>query len=74
MKKLLAPLLLLSFGFVLSAEEAVRTWTDLQGRKVDAQFMDRVGDSIRIKNAAGQVFTVPLSRQVIFIGVEVDDS
>ena len=60
----LTPLLLFSFGFILSAEEVVRTWTDLQGRKVDAQFMDRVGDSIRIKNAAGQVFTVPLSRFV----------
>jgi hypothetical protein len=53
-----APLLVLSFGFVLSAEEAVRTWTDLKGRTMEARFIKFTGDKMVIKRADGRSFTV----------------
>jgi hypothetical protein len=54
----LAPLFLLSFGFVLSAEEAIRTWTDLKGRTMEARFIRFTGDKMVIKRADGRSFTV----------------
>ena len=51
-------LLVLSFGFVLSAEEAVRTWTDLKGRTMKARFIKFTGDKMVIKRADGRSFTV----------------
>jgi hypothetical protein len=56
--KWFAPLLVLSFGFVLSAEEAVRTWTDLKGRTMEARFIKFTGDKMVIKRADGRSFTV----------------
>jgi formylglycine-generating enzyme required for sulfatase activity len=54
----LATLMLLSFGFVLSAGEAVRTWTDLKGRTMEASFIKYSGDKIVIKRKDGRVFMV----------------
>jgi hypothetical protein len=50
--------MLLSFGFVLSAEEEVRTWTDLKGRTMEARFIKFTGDKMVIKRADGRSFTV----------------
>ncbi len=46
----------------LTASAATRTWTDAQGRKVEAAFIKLDGDTIYIQTADGSVHPLPLSR------------
>jgi len=55
----------LLLGSVLSAEESatVRTWTDLEGRTLEAVFLEfENDDTIRIRRADDRTFSLPLSR------------
>lgn len=59
--------LLLAFGIatlaVLPASAATtRTWTDTQGRKLEATFIKLEGETIHIQAANGMVYAMPLSR------------
>ncbi len=60
-------LILFAFSYILllpslSALEPVRTWTSVDGRTLEARFVERVGSNVRIKNEAGREFTLPLVR------------
>ncbi len=59
--KCLALILLLFLGFTLAANEPIRTWTSADGRTLEARYLEIVGDKVRIENAQGRIFTVPLT-------------
>jgi formylglycine-generating enzyme required for sulfatase activity len=44
----------------LSAKESIRTWTSADGRTLEARYLEMVGSKVRIENASGRKFTVPL--------------
>ena len=44
------------------AEEDFRTWTSSDGRTLQARFVEKVGDSVKIKNTQGREFVLPLSK------------
>ena len=46
----------------LTAKEPLRTWTSSDGRTLEARFVEMVGTKVRIENASGRKFTVPLTR------------
>lgn len=53
------------FGFflvTLTAKEPIRTWTSADGRTLEARFLEMLGTKVRIENALGRKFTVPLTR------------
>jgi len=56
--KWFVPLLLILCGFALSAEEPVRTWTDLKDRTMKAGFIKFSGEKFVIKREDGRSFTV----------------
>ena len=39
-----------------------RTWTDLSGRKISAEFVRREGDSVHLRRRDGKSLVVPISR------------
>jgi hypothetical protein len=45
----------------LSAKEPLRTWTSSDGRTLEARYLEMVGTKVRIENASGRKFTVPLT-------------
>src|SRR6056300_1786312 len=45
----------------LSAKEPIRTWTSADGRTLEARYLEMVGNKVRIENASGRTFTVPLT-------------
>lgn len=65
--KLLACLVTLTFcGFPLysAAADELRTWTDVQGRKIEARVLavDLTKETVRIERADGATFELPLLR------------
>ena len=52
----------LALGAVTASAAVTRTWTDAQGRKVEAAFIKLDGDTIYIQTADGSVHPLPLSR------------
>jgi formylglycine-generating enzyme required for sulfatase activity len=59
--KIFAPIFLLIFTFSLTAKESLRTWTSVDGRSIEARYLEMVGDKVQIENASGRKFTVPLT-------------
>ena len=45
----------------LIAKEPLRTWTSADGRTLEARYLEMVGTKVRIENASGRKFTVPLT-------------
>ncbi|HSI65054.1 MAG TPA: hypothetical protein VLE43_18150, partial [Candidatus Saccharimonadia bacterium] len=60
MKRLIALLTLTVVA--LPAIVAARTWTSIDGRKLEADMVTATATSVTLKNAAGQTFTIPLDR------------
>ena len=58
----LAQVFLLLLAFTLTAKETLRTWTSSDGRTLEARYLEMVGTKVRIENASGKQFTVPLTR------------
>lgn len=56
---IIAFILLSSVGL---AEEPPRTWNSSDGRALEAKFIEQVGSNVKIKNAEGREFTLPLTR------------
>jgi formylglycine-generating enzyme required for sulfatase activity len=54
-------IIFLTFSFCLSAKEPIRTWTSTDGRTLEARYLEMVGTKVRIENASGRTFTVPLT-------------
>ena len=54
-------ILLFAFSFSLFAKEPIRTWTSADGRTLEARYLEMVGSKVRIENASGRKFTVPLT-------------
>ena len=54
-------IIFLTFSFFLSAKEPIRTWTSADGRTLEARYLEMVGSKVRIENASGRTFTVPLT-------------
>ncbi len=54
-------IIFLTFSFCLTAKEPIRTWTSVDGRKLEARFLEMVGSKVRIENTSGRKFTVPLT-------------
>ena len=46
----------------MRAEEPLRTWTSSDGRTLAARFIEQLGSNVKIKNAQGREFTLPISR------------
>jgi sulfatase modifying factor 1 len=59
MRKLFCLFSLLIFS--LHAKEPLRTWTSSDGRTLEARYLEMVGSKVRIENASGRKFTVPLT-------------
>jgi len=49
------------FALSLIAKEPVRIWTSTDGRTLEARYLEVVGTKVRIENASGRKFTVPLT-------------
>jgi sulfatase modifying factor 1 len=54
-------IIFLTLYFCLTAKEPLRTWTSADGRTLEARYLEMVGTKVRIKNASGRTFTVPLT-------------
>jgi hypothetical protein len=54
-------IIFLTLSFCLFANEPIRTWTSADGRTLDARYVEMVGTKVRIENASGRKFTVPLA-------------
>jgi len=54
-------ILVFAFSFSLFAKEPIRTWTSSDGRTLEARYLEMVGSKVRIENASGRTFTVPLT-------------
>ena len=52
---------LLLLAVTLFAKEPTRTWTSADGRTLEARYLEMVGTKVRIENASGRKFTVPLT-------------
>jgi len=55
------PLRLLSVGLLLAVSLSARTWTDTQGRTIEAEFVKASVSTVTIRRADGQVFELPLA-------------
>ena len=51
---------LLFLAVTLAAKEPIRTWTSSDGRTLEGRYLEMVGTKVRIENASGRKFTVPL--------------
>ena len=61
--KTLIPIICFFWLFNISlAEETFRTWTSSDGRKLEAKFIEMVGNSVKIKNTQGREFILPLTK------------
>ncbi|MAE53116.1 MAG: hypothetical protein CMI20_03275, partial [Opitutae bacterium] len=54
-------IIFLTLYFCLTAKEPIRTWTSTDGRTLEARYLEMVGSKVRIKNASGRTFIVPLT-------------
>ncbi len=54
-------IIFLTLSFYLIAKEPIRTWTSTAGRTLEARYLEMVGTKVRIENASGRTFTVPLT-------------
>ena len=54
-------IIFLTLSFSLFAKESIRTWTSADGRTLEARYLEMVGSKVRIKNASGRTFMVPLT-------------
>jgi sulfatase modifying factor 1 len=54
-------IIFLTLYFCLTGKEPIRTWTSADGRTLEARYLEMVGSKVRIKNASGRTFTVPLT-------------
>jgi formylglycine-generating enzyme required for sulfatase activity len=54
-------IIFLTLYFCLTAKEPIRTWTSTDGRTLEARYLKMVGSKVRIKNASGRTFIVPLT-------------
>ena len=45
----------------LYSKNPIRTWTSADGRTLEARYIEVVGTKVRIENASGRMFTVPLT-------------
>ena len=52
---------LLFLAVTLAAKEPIRTWTSSEGRTLEARYLEMFGSKVRIENASGRKFTVPLT-------------
>jgi formylglycine-generating enzyme required for sulfatase activity len=52
---------ILLLAVTLTAKEPIRTWTSADGRTLEARYLEMVGSKVRIENASGRKFTVPLT-------------
>ena len=59
--KSLTQTFLLLLAVTLTAKEPIRTWTSADGRTLEARYLEMVGSKVRIANASGRKFTVPLT-------------
>ncbi|QIF04791.1 SHD1 domain-containing protein [Roseimicrobium sp. ORNL1] len=59
MNKTLVPWAALSLSLALSPLAGARTFTDKNGRSMEAEIVAKQGDQVRIKRTDGQQFTVP---------------
>ena len=50
----------LFLAITLNAKEPIRTWTSSDGRTLEARYLEIVGSKVRIENASGRKFTIPL--------------
>jgi formylglycine-generating enzyme required for sulfatase activity len=57
----LTPTFLLLLAVTLTAKEPIRTWTSSDGRTLEARYLEMLGTKVRIENASGRKFTVPLT-------------
>lgn len=55
-------LLLISAGLCVAAASFARTWTDAQGRKIDAEFGGAAGDNVKLKMPDGREVEYPLAK------------
>ena len=51
----------LLLAVTIIAKEPLRTWTSADGRTLEARYLEMVGTKVRIENASGRKFTVPLT-------------
>ena len=54
-------ILVFALPFFVTAKEPIRTWTSTDGRTLEARYLEMVGTKVRIENASGRKFTVPLT-------------
>jgi len=54
-------ILVFALPFFVTAKEPIRTWTSADGRTLEARYLEMVGNKVRIENASGRTFTVPLT-------------
>jgi len=59
--RLFTQVFFLLLAVTLSAKEPIRTWTSADGRTLEARYLEMVGSKVRIENASGRKFTVPLT-------------
>ena len=59
--RLFAQIFLLLLAVTLFAKEPIRTWTSADGRTLEARYLEMVGSKVRIENASGRKFTIPLT-------------
>ena len=57
----LTQIFLFLFAVTLAAKEPIRTWTSADGRMLEARYLEMVGTKVRIENASGRKFIVPLT-------------
>ena len=62
MRLILFSLSSILLSFSLQAEEPIRTWTSSDGRTLEARFIEQAESNVKIKNKAGQEFTLPITR------------
>ena len=70
----LAKSILLSFGFVLSAEEAILIWTGLKDRTMEARFIKFTGDLKGAKEATRRAFELNREYRANFVEGEDSDA
>ena len=61
MKSIVQTFLFFILANTLIAKEPIRTWTSADGRTLEARYLEMVGTKVRIENASGRKFTIPLT-------------
>jgi len=59
--RLFTQVFFLLLAVTIIAKEPLRTWTSADGRTLEARYLEMVGTKVRIENASGRKFTVPLT-------------